>query len=234
MSRLRFSLAALLAFVLLSALGFAALRSASKVAAWATLAVASGALVGAAIAAIRCRGRRRAACLCFALCAAAYFAVARVALSGAMPWLPTTLALERLNELLEPPPNLSQPDSGAQVLHFWIRAEMRHALGTIPAAQSIESISDPAVLHARIDPADSTLWVDGSEQGGVADMVVTVQGGARQVLRIAVGPDRRDRRVEIGHALVAMLVGLVAGVIGYAVRRKESRACDSGKTTIAQ
>ncbi|MBI1901088.1 MAG: hypothetical protein HYS13_08255 [Planctomycetia bacterium] len=221
MNRLRFSLAALMAFILLAALGFAALRSASRVAAWATLAVACGALLAAAVAAIRWRGKRRAAFLCFAFCGGAYLAVA---LSNVIPWLPTTLALEHLNTHLESPPNLSQPDSGARVSHFWLRAGFRCPFGTIPAARSIESTSDPTVVQATLDPSDSTLWVVGAEKGGVADVVVTVQGGARQVLRIAVGPDQRDRRAEIGHALVAMLVALLAAVIVFAMSRKNPGA----------
>jgi len=200
----RFSIASLMAFVLIFGVGLAALRNASELWAGMMLLVALGVVGAAVLGAIILRGRERAWWSGFALFAGGYMALA------VGPWLSdrfqpqlgTTHLLQYVHGRLIPDP---APTAGQL-------QELRDMRSGLVAQLDISkrharSASDPLVRHMRRE-------LEGVDYQLAAAKAATLP---------------YDQFEGVGHCLFALLAGVVGGLVAtWFYARRERAASVAG------
>jgi hypothetical protein len=192
----RFSIRTLMAVILVSAVGLAALRNANELWAGTMLLITLAAVGVAVLGAVNLRGRERAWWQGIALFSGGYLVFALV------PWLSIHLGTTHLLD--------------------YVHAQ---AVSSSIATFEVSRFDQSSVLYRILSP-DGTVHVS-----KVADSVVNSTDGSDLVASIAPvnrwrsllpGATNHDQFQRVGHALFALLAGLVGGAVAaWFYRRRE-------------
>ena len=215
MTRLRFTLISLTGFVLIVALGCAALSSASRAWAQAIFTLTILALMIAVLGAVLGRRADRAFWTGFALFGGTYILSVFTPLQNHIgQWFVWNSLLDSLRTSLEERRSLPSTAAGVPGTPISMMTEERRNLGHVPGGLSAMKVSDPTLLRTTVDNDGAGLFgVTAGKRPGIADVTATYQDGSQLAFRVTVhlNQENFDRT---GHSLASLLLALIGGLIG--------------------